>query len=429
MIWRARRRLSSSSLRMIENLEPGQPVNLQLEDGVGLVGVEREALHDLLRRVGLPLRLPDNLQDLVERIEHLLEALEDVDALPDGLQFVLEPLGDDLEPEMKEVPENRMQVEPFRAADLGILGRDEAGQIDDEAGLERRVLEEIRHHHLLVGVLLQLERDAHVVGRDVLHIEKRRETPAGGDITNSLDERRLVDRVGHAGDVNRLSRTRRRPLLPRRSQPDRSGAGFVDFFDLLRRVEHLGAGGKIGALHVAAELDAAQIRVVEQFHERRADFVEVVRRDVGRHADGNARRPVDQQVGHARRQHDRLGLGAVVVRTERYCGLVNLGQQLIAQSGQSALGVSHRRGAVAIERAEVAGAIDERIAKREGLRHANQRLVERGVAVRVVVAHHVADDLRALAVLDVGGQVLLPHRVKDAALHRLQSVPDVGKRA
>ena len=136
-----------------------------------------------------------------------------MDALPDGLQFVLESLGDDLEPEMKEVPENRMQIEPFRAADLGILSRDETGQIDDEAGLERRVLEEIRHHHLLVGVFLQLERDAHVVGRDVLHIEKRRETPAGGDITNSLDERRLVDRVRHAGDVDRLARTRRRPLF------------------------------------------------------------------------------------------------------------------------------------------------------------------------------------------------------------------------
>ena len=47
----------------------------------------------------------------------------------------------------------------------------------------------------------------------------------------------------------------------------------------------------------------------------------------------------------------------------------------------------------------------------------------------MVVAHHVADDLRALAVLGVGGEVLLPHRVEDAALHRLQAVADVGQRA
>ena len=96
---------------------------------------------------------------------------------------------------------------------------------------------------------------------------------------------------------------------------------------------------------------------------------------------------------------------------------------------EAALGVAHRRGAVAVERAEIAGAVDQRIAQRERLRHAHQRFVERHVAVRVVAAHHVADDLGALAVLGVGGEVLLPHRVEDAALHRLQPVADVGQRA
>ena len=47
----------------------------------------------------------------------------------------------------------------------------------------------------------------------------------------------------------------------------------------------------------------------------------------------------------------------------------------------------------------------------------------------MVAAHHVADDLRALPVLGVGRQVLLPHRVEDAALHRLQAVAHVGQRA
>ena len=44
-------------------------------------------------------------------------------------------------------------------------------------------------------------------------------------------------------------------------------------------------------------------------------------------------------------------------------------------------------------------------------------------------SHHVADDLRAFAVLGVGGQTLLPHRVQDAALHRLESVAHVRQRA
>ena len=48
--------------------------------------------------------------------------------------------------------------------------------------------------------------------------------------------------------------------------------------------------------------------------------------------------------------------------------------------------------------------------------------------MRVVAAHHVADHLGAFAVLGVGGEALLPHRVEDAPLHRLQTVADVGQR-
>ena len=64
------------------------------------------------------------------------------------LELVLEPVGHDLEPEVEEVPEDRLQIETLGPADLGVLGRDQARQVDDEVGLERRVLEEIRHHHL-----------------------------------------------------------------------------------------------------------------------------------------------------------------------------------------------------------------------------------------------------------------------------------------
>ena len=75
------------------------------------------------------------------------------------------------------------------------------------------------------------------------------------------------------------------------------------------------------------------------------------------------------------------------------------------------------------------GPVDERIAQRERLRHADERLVERGVAVRVIVAHHVADHLRALPMLDVGSQILLPHREQDAPLNRLHAVADIRQRA
>ena len=249
------------------------------------------------------------------------------------------------------------------------------------------------------------------------------------DLGDPLDELRLVHRVRDAVDVDRLRRSRFRADVPRAAQPDRARPGLVDLLQLFGGIENLPAGGEVRALDVAAQLGDADVLVVEQLDERRADLAEVVRRDVGRHADGDAGRAVDQQVRQPRRQDDRLGLGAVVVRPERNGGLLDLGEHLVADPREPALGVAHGGGAVAVERSEVARAVDQRIAQRERLRHADERFVERRVAVRVVAAHHVADDLRALPVLDVGGQVLLPHRVQDAALHRLEAVADVGQRA
>ena len=101
-----------------ENLEPGQAVDLQLEDRVGLLGVELEALDDRLRRVGLAFGLADDLQDLVERVEDLLEALEDVDPLLQRLELVLQALGDDVEPEVQEVEEHLVQIQALGTARL-----------------------------------------------------------------------------------------------------------------------------------------------------------------------------------------------------------------------------------------------------------------------------------------------------------------------
>src|SRR5262249_39199926 len=111
-----------------EDLEPREAVDLQLEDRVGLLGVEGGALHELVGGGGLAVRLADEADDLVERVEDLLEALEDVDALLEGRQLVLEPRRDDFEPEMQEVPENRFQIQALGSADLGVLGGDEARQ-------------------------------------------------------------------------------------------------------------------------------------------------------------------------------------------------------------------------------------------------------------------------------------------------------------
>ena len=67
------------------------------------------------------------------------------------------------------------EIETLRAADLGVLGRNQAREVDDDVGLKGRVLEEIRHHHLGIGIALQLQRNPHIVGGHVLDVEERRQ--------------------------------------------------------------------------------------------------------------------------------------------------------------------------------------------------------------------------------------------------------------
>ena len=149
---------------------PGGPATRRARGGRLPVGVpQRRAEQSELVRV----RSPDDLQDLVECVEDLLEALEDMDALLQRLELVLQPLRHHLQAEVEEVEEHLVQIEALGPADLRVsLGGHQARQVDREVGLERGVFEEIRHHHLLVGVLLQLERDPHVVGRQVLDVEE-----------------------------------------------------------------------------------------------------------------------------------------------------------------------------------------------------------------------------------------------------------------
>ena len=55
-------------------------------------------------------------------------------------------------------------------------------------------------------------------------------------------------------------------------------------------------------------------------------------------------------------------------------------------------GVAHRGRVIAVDIAEIALPVDQRIALGEILREPHQRVVDRLVAVRMEIADHVADD-------------------------------------
>ena len=140
-------------------------------------------------------------------------------------------------------------------------------------------------------------------------------------------------------------------------------------------------------------------------------------------------RSVDQQIRNARRQHFGLDSPFIEIGPEIDGLFVEIFQQRGVDAREPRFGVPIGRRRIAVHRAEISLPIHQRIAQREILRHANQRVIHRRVAVRMVIAQHFADDARAFAIGAVERQPHLRHRIENAAMHRLQAVADVGQRA
>ena len=127
--------------------------------------------------------------------------------------------------------------------------------------------------------------------------------------------------------------------------------------------EDRAAGGEVRPADDVAQLVIGQIRVIDQRDGRVSHLTKVMRRDVRRHSDGNPRRAVDKQVGELGREHGGLHARAVVVLDEIDGLLVDIGQDLGRDRRHPRLGVPHGGRRVAVDRAEVALTVDERIAQ------------------------------------------------------------------
>ena len=133
--------------------------------------------------------------------------------------------------------------------------------------------------------------------------------------------------------------------------------------------------------------------IFDQRDEGGAELAQIVRRDRGRHADRDAARAIGQQIGEGRRQHHRLFVFAVIGGAEIDRVLVQPVEQRLRDFGQAAFGVAHGGGVIAVDIAEIALPVDQRIAHREILRQAHQRVIDRLIAMGMERAHHIADHL------------------------------------
>ena len=309
------------------------------------------------------------------------------------------------------------------------LAVDKGEHDDAEAVLQLRMLVELVEDDVRVRVAAQVDDDAHAAA--VRLIVERRDALdllVAHELRDALDELCLVHLVRQLRHDDARLAVRERLDAGIRAHLDDASARRIGAPDTLA-AEDEARRREIRALDDLHEILDRRLRMVDE-HERAVDdLTHIVRRDVRRHADRDAARAVHEQLRELRRQHRRLFQRLIVVRDELHRLLVDVLQHELRDLRHAHLGIAHRGRRIAVDRAEVAVPVREHIAHGEILRHAHDRVIDRAVAVRMILTENLADDTRRLLVGLRRAHARLLHRIEDAAVHRLQTIAHIRQRA
>ena len=295
--------------------------------------------------------------------------------------------------------------------------------------LELRIGEQLVEDDLRVGIAANIHDNLHTFTRGmVLNVRDAVDALVFDQICHGLDQTRLVDHVRDLGNDDLALAVRQIYNLGLCANLDLAAAGCIGGANAAAAHDNA-AGREVRSLDELADLVHLRLGMVDDIAGAVDDLREVMRRDVGRHADRDTGRAVHQQVGEAGRQYDRLLTLLIEVRLEIDRVFLDIRQHVVRQLGHAGLGITVCCRGVAVHGTEVAVTVDQRIVQRERLRHTHHRVVNRCVAVRMIPAEHITDGRCRLAVGLVRGQTVLVHRVQDAAVYRLEAVAHIRQRA
>ena len=200
----------------------------------------------------------------------------------------------------------------------------------------------------------------------------------------------------------------------------------IHFQHFITRSDDFSFGREIRRNDVLAQIVQRRRWLVQQTNHSTGHFADIVRRDIGRHAHSNTRSTVEQHIGQARRQSNRLVHCTVEVRLPLHRALTQLTEQHFGIRGQTRFGITHRgEGLRIVRRTPVTLTVHQRITVREWLRHQYHGLITGAVTMRVILTQHVTHGTGRLFVLGRVFQAEFAHGVHDTSLNRLQAVTDV----
>ena len=176
------------------------------------------------------------------------------------------------------------------------------------------------------------------------------------------------------------------------------------------------------------DLIYGNLRIVDQCDQAVNHLIEVLRRNVGRHADSNTGCTVHQHVRHRGRKHRRLLKRVIEVQRSIDRLFFQILEHLTRDALHSYFGITHGSRRVAVDRPEVTLTVNQRVAHGKILDQAHDTVIHRVIAVRVKLTQHLTNHTGGLLVRLSRLQTKLMHAVEHPPVDRLETVTNIRQR-
>ena len=154
----------------------------------------------------------------------------------------------------------------------------------------------------------------------------------------------------------------------------------------------------------------------------------IMRRNAGRHADGDAACTICQQIGEQTGHNLGLFVFTIVGRAKVRCVLIKPVHELNRCARQTRFGISIRSGIIAVDVAKVALPVHQRVTQRKSLREPHHCVINGLVAMRVIFTDNIADNTGTFLIAARRIKLEQTHRPQQTPVYRFQPIAQIRKR-
>ena len=397
------------------HLQTRELAQTHVDDGAGLDFIEVEALHEVLDGLLGGLRRADEVYHLVDVVASHDEGFEDMGAVLGLLQVVTGAADGHVMTVVDKMAHAVLEREQFRTA------MHQGDAVHREGALQGRHLEEFVEDDIGVGITAHIHHDTHTLtSRLIVDIGDALNLLLGGQVGNILHQVGLVHTVGNLGHHNLVMGVARLDF-GLGTHHDASPTRLVGISHTLYTI-YICAGGEIGSLDVLHQSVGIDVGVVDIGAAAVDHLTEVVRGDIGGHTHGDTVAAIHEQVGNLRGHY--AGFLQRVVKVVHHVDgvLLQVVHDMLTHLGQTALGVTHGCGRVAVDGTEVTLTVDQGVAHRPVLGHTHQGSIYGTVAMGVVLTEHLTHDAGTFLIGVGTGVANAQHTVEDTTVDGLEAV-------